>query len=59
MVVALSTSIEGTAAARSDAAHMAPCRQSAGNLQLLYTPFLDLVVEGAFHVAGDPLAEGV
>jgi hypothetical protein len=35
------------------------CRQSARNLQLLYTPFLDPVVEGAFHVAGDPLAEGV
>jgi hypothetical protein len=52
-------SVEGTAPARSDAAQMAPCRQSAGNLQLLYTPFLDLVVEGAFHVAGDPLAEGV
>ena len=39
--------------------YMAPCRQSAGNLQLLYTPFLDLAVEGVFHVAGDPLAEGV
>jgi hypothetical protein len=53
------TSMEGSAPARSDAANMAPCRQSAGNLQLLYTPFLDQVVEGAFHVAGDPLAEGV
>jgi hypothetical protein len=28
-------------------------------LQLLYTQFLDLVLEGASHVAGDPLAEGV
>jgi hypothetical protein len=35
------------------------CRQSAGNLQLLYTQFIDLIFEEAFHVTGDPLAEGV